>query len=569
MTTTPTFRQPTKAAAREASLKHAVELLTSRRSAAAIVPEKYVSKVRDELLKSDTHGYARAGRLCSDHDIESWQRFQVQSIGTREPRELTVAYFAGPEPSNDLQALLNLGLLPENIWAFESDASAISRGLSDLERLRLRGIKFTPTQFSQYIIGTPRRFDIIYVDACAPLPSNGQGTTRIISDIFRFSALSPLGVLITNFAKPDLSEDRDKKNFSHLIASYLYPKSFMESAKGRMIDGPIPQNFFMPSDVLEEDDADSEDFPFDKDKCFVDEVANNFEQHYGAFITRHLMDIASIVAPTTRLIDSGLWKILFSEKPIEAAKRAHRFVKPNPLFFSKDFNIEEAEDVEMDGEAGNEASFYSLLRTLSECEAYGIGQRLSLLDAETQKFERRWIDQLVGSQSIKLQPENVIAAFYAWRHDRSFWSDAMRRISNFPFQRKMPLLCDVPTDEIGFYPAFAQLAYPAHANVREAKRFRYVAEGKTTEMFTDVLVFDECRYVYDWLSAPHLINGDWDNVSTQLTFRFALDAIAKNCFRFSDDFLYGCHAVPISAEFPEGDMAPRKNLMIHRLGKKR
>ncbi|MGY4298833.1 hypothetical protein ACVWXN_006928 [Bradyrhizobium sp. i1.4.4] len=90
---------------------------------------------------------------------------------------------------------------------------------------------------------------------------------------------------------------------------------------------------------------------------------------------------------------------------------------------------------------------------------------------------------------------------------------------------------------------WSPLAYPTHCNVGEAKRFRYVAEGKATTMFLDVLPFDECRYVYDWFSALHLVPDDWNDLSAQLTFRFALDGIAKENRWYGDDFLFGCHAI--------------------------
>ena len=181
-------------------------------------------------------------------------------------------------------------------------------------------------------------------------------------------------------------------------------------------------------------------------------------------------------------------------------------------------------------------------------------------DEDTRKFERRWVAQLVGSQPAKLNADAVVAAFYAWRVDKSLWSQALREISDFPYREKMPFLCDVPTDELGFYPAFAQLAYPALANVSETKRLSYVAEGKATEMFMDIIAFDECRYVYDWLSALHLVPGDWSDLSAQLTFRFALDAVAKNVRWVWDDFLFGCHAVGESKEFDTSELAPRENL---------
>jgi hypothetical protein len=66
-----------------------------------------------------------------------------------------------------------------------------------------------------------------------------------------------------------------------------------------------------------------------------------------------------------------------------------------------------------------------------------------------------------------------------------------------------------------------------------------------------------CRYVYDWLSALHLVPNDWNDISAQLTFRFALDAIAKEGRWYGDDFLFGCHAIGECKEFPMSELGPR------------
>jgi hypothetical protein len=46
----------------------------------------------------------------------------------------------------------------------------------------------------------------------------------------------------------------------------------------------------------------------------------------------------------------------------------------------------------------------------------------------------------------------------------------------------------------------------------------------------------------------------------QLTFRFALDGIVKDKRWFGEDFLYGCHVVGWSSDFPMSDLKPREDL---------
>ncbi len=79
-------------------------------------------------------------------------------------------------------------------------------------------------------------------------------------------------------------------------------------------------------------------------------------------------------------------------------------------------------------------------------------------------------------------------------------------------------------------------------------------------MFMDVIAFDECSYVYDWLSAVHKMPDDWDDVSAQLTFRFALDGIVKERQGLASNFLLGCHAIGIGDARPDVELADRTDL---------
>jgi hypothetical protein len=55
----PDYSEPTKIAAGERALAHAVEWLTTRRGDAAVVPELHVDRVKASLLASDTPGYLK------------------------------------------------------------------------------------------------------------------------------------------------------------------------------------------------------------------------------------------------------------------------------------------------------------------------------------------------------------------------------------------------------------------------------------------------------------------------------------------------------------------------------
>src|SRR5689334_10808475 len=103
----------------------------------------------------------------------------------------------------------------------------------------------------------------------------------------------------------------------------------------------------------------------------------------------------------------------------------------------------------------------------------------------------------------------------------------------------MPMFCDVPNAELSFFPVIGQFAFPMHYNVPEVRRYSYVASGKNTRMFLDVIPFDTCRYIYDWLPTLELINDSFDLAAQQLIYRFALDGLTKHTLRYNEEYFYG------------------------------
>lgn len=524
------YNQPTKQAARKDALSHAVELLTTRRKYCPVLPREYVSQVISKLETSNDYTYQDAARSCDSDDIESWKSFYDSTVSKRNPEDLTVAYLAGPEPINDIEILLGLGIRAENIWAFELNKETFISALKKVEDSRLRGIKLINLSIDDYFQGTAKRFDIIYFDACAPLPSAEQKTIQAIANIFRHSALAPLGVLITNFSAPDTKHELELDKFTNLIAAYLYPKPFLDTfddPEHTYTDGAESQGYILGcmDDMDDMDDMDFEDF--------CDEVRNNFIDYYGSFITRHIVDIASIISPMIKLLSSPIEKQILNNKD-NAIKRAKNFL---------DCSIE---NDNLAGEAITSKNFYSLLFTLYACGL--LGSNGSCISETNKKFFNKWVNQLAGKPNSP-NAMDAISCFYSLRHDTDFWAASLEKLSSFDYWAKMHFLCDVPNKEMAFYSAFAQATYPAHNNVKETRRFSYIAEGKSTTMLLDVLPFDECRYIYDWLSTAPLMVNDWSDSSNQNIFRFALDGIAKNIRWYQDDFLYGCHAVSIDNGF--------------------
>jgi hypothetical protein len=66
--------------------------------------------------------YAEDHNLAKQLEYETkdaWKNHFKSILSSKQATELKVAYLTGPNPENDLEELCNLGILPENIWAFE------------------------------------------------------------------------------------------------------------------------------------------------------------------------------------------------------------------------------------------------------------------------------------------------------------------------------------------------------------------------------------------------------------------------------------------------------------------
>lgn len=109
--------------------------------------------------------------------------------GIKSPNDLVVAYLAGPNPLNDFNVLVELGVHPHNIYAFESDKKTFNDALHSVKVNKYPLLKIIKTSLEQYLQAVPVVFDIIYFDACGPLPSNSQATLRTVSKHIPLSAI--------------------------------------------------------------------------------------------------------------------------------------------------------------------------------------------------------------------------------------------------------------------------------------------------------------------------------------------------------------------------------------------
>ncbi len=60
-------------------------------------------------------------------------------------------------------------------------------------------------------------------------------------------------------------------------------------------------------------------------------------------------------------------------------------------------------------------------------------------------------------------------------------------------------------------------------------------------MYMDMLVLDECRYLYDWMPSLDMFYSGMMDIERQFSFRFILDAVAKHRMVYNNEFFMGLH----------------------------
>lgn len=116
------------------SLYEAVEILTTKREQSCCVERNYVRKIYDYYtLSEDLSSNKREAEKIDISYITNWEKLHDSFIGNKRPDELVVCYLSGPEPNNDFNELTHLGILPQNIWAFESDNKTYRTALDNFE----------------------------------------------------------------------------------------------------------------------------------------------------------------------------------------------------------------------------------------------------------------------------------------------------------------------------------------------------------------------------------------------------------------------------------------------------
>jgi len=500
-----TYTQKIKNEARHMMIKQAVKTLTIDRNSSACVDPYYVRNIYEQFISlEEGRVYDQANKIDIDYIIE-WERQRNVQIGSKKPEDLSVCYLSGPEPQNDFRELISMGILPQNIWAFEIDNKTYSQALNAYATSDFKQPRILKMSIEKYFEFTPKKFDIVYIDACGAFVSD-KHALRCISTLFKYHRLNSPGVLLTNFSEIKSSDASERAIYVDMLSKYFLIKK-------------IPKVCLSNENNLKFNEIDNH---------IVEQFNENFDYHYGEFITSIICDIASVSVPNIRFANSNYWNCFMERLPT----------------WTDFINIDDFNSI-----SNNSLyKFFMCNSFLKDAGSSDIGiSKIEKLSIEMTGITPKSIDLLrslgvihnIKEGKNPLKQTNELLAYLD--------SDSMYQF------------LDKPNKNLFLDLAINQFSYPMHHVTHSADRITYKA--KDTKMYMDLMVFDDCRYIYEWLPAVNQIKNAFQNLSWQYVFRFAVDGLVKQRLKYNNEFFF--QGSVISKEingFKEQHIKERKNL---------
>ena len=265
------YDQPEKRRARWLALSHAVESLTTRRDSSPVVTldhfRRGIQFVCNSIEKTNQAGYTcfPVPHEQVKEKSRSFEELHASRVGKKRTGDLQVLFLCGPEPMNDLEVMMELGIRPENVWAVESDKEVFQQAVESLF-VSGYGIKIYRGSLQQFFEIVPQQFDIVYFDACGTLPSPKPRTLDVLRQLFERQRLAPLSVLITNFSQAN-QDGKSAEIWAKRLGSWFFARD------------------------------DWGDFEND----YWEHVSDNIDEYYSDFVSRFVIEFAGLLTPWWRV----------------------------------------------------------------------------------------------------------------------------------------------------------------------------------------------------------------------------------------------------------------------------
>lgn len=488
----PTYKTELKDITRQLVWGNAVDSLTINREMSRILNKEYIERLWEYVFNENLIKFGIISE-CDFSYLRDWISFSDITYQIKSPERLKVALFCGPEPENDVEHLLRLGVRIENIYAFEYDKKLFETATKSL-KYTFPTLKIYNGRIETFVSSCPIKFDIIYLDFTASILTGIQ----TISTIIDHNVLSELGVLAINSCYPDKTDD----NITFLT-DYFYSQSCFEYS---VFNGGVNEGRFIES-------TSAYGVDYEQTKVMIE---THFEDAYSAFQTNFVANYMNHIKPFyTVLNNSILKKRLFNIDDKVIANTKENFEKDCFIYL--------------------EPEHYSLYHFFSKIS------------------DAKWKTFIKEKGECRYSRQDVAALMYVFlnaKYDNyeMALSDSLKEslpkiYDNIP-DRKGGLFCDIPMIHLWLEIAINQLGYPYHINMKNHKRYTYTS--KTRKMCLDIFTLDQCRSFYDWLPMIEYYGDDLANIERQMISRICVDAISKHTIHFLERQYFGAAIVGIN-----------------------
>ena len=420
---------------RKEIIPNAIHCLTEGRSTSVCIKPDYLGDLLEQLQANGTLSPERIQSLTKSLEIHT-------NITGKEPNQLKVCFLAGDYPLEDVKVFVNNGVLDNNIWVFEKDPKIASKAKEAIKQSgEYRGIKFYPYDIITFFENYNQSFDIIYFDACGPLPAERQKTLKAIASIFQLNKLELLGALITNFSFPpeELVGSEERKQITFVAKEYLQHK--LETTLHQKTD----------------------------------------EQIYSDFITHQVIDLASLLGPASHILRNlKKWEEILIPQVRTFFETVRKHLLNSDDSTSDDFNSEVMKAIV------NNFYLTKICRAMKE-------------EDKTNPVCKAWLREVFPrskgpSENLDicelLQTALLFSSF-------TFFS---KFANNATQEFLQPASRDEDKELMAGIVLGAQ-AEPSYPVLDKVLRLKYTQSDEKKkckrQMFCDVFIFDRCRYLFD------------------------------------------------------------------------
>lgn len=296
-------------------------------------------------------------------------------------------------------------------------------------------------------------------------------------------------MLITNFSEvPVETEDR----FAAIFSAYF-----------RYRYNDLPREFWAS-------DFDPAELCYDA-SGFAAYIRNNITPFYSDFISRFITDLARQWIPSCRAVATKeIFESFFQPKSTADQILARAQLLPKNTSSMSDW-FDAVGDMRLTPDTYPLDSFF---RTLKE----ELPEDPLLNAVNNLEISGKKVAPLFGLVSLL---EHIVEGH--WDAASVLLLTALR--SSW-FDQQQAFGCDLPMPNLLINSFSGIYGRPYYPNVRSSLRYQYKAKVNT--MFTDLIVFDQCRYYYDWFPTVHTSPKRFESVGFQILARCLMDLIGRN-----------------------------------------